>query len=74
MPPVLDHIGLNVWKGRGIGPAPAHTAGLQHWTAQLPSVDEVRVRAEAAGVTVVAAEGGFLVRDPWQTAVHFTST
>ena len=20
------------------------------------------------------ADGGFLVRDPWQTAVHFTST
>jgi catechol 2,3-dioxygenase len=68
------HVGINVWKGPGVGPAPAHTAGLQHWTVQLPSVDEVRVRAEAAGVAVESADGGFLVRDPWQTAVHFTST
>jgi catechol 2,3-dioxygenase len=68
------HVGINVWKGRGVGPAPAHTAGLQHWTAQLPSVDEVRMRAEAAGVAVEAADDGFLVRDPWQTAVHFTAT
>ena len=68
------HVGINVWQGRGVGPAPAHTAGLLHWTVQLPSLDEVRVRAEAAGVAVEAADGGFLVRDPWQTAVHFTST
>jgi catechol 2,3-dioxygenase len=68
------HVGINVWKGPGVGPAPAHTAGLQHWTVQLPSVDEVRVRAEAAGMAAEPADGGFLVRDPWQTAVHFTST
>jgi catechol 2,3-dioxygenase len=68
------HLGINVWKGRGVGPAPAHTAGLRHWTVQLPSVDEVRVRAEAAGVAVEAGDGGFLVRDPWRTAVHFIST
>ncbi len=68
------HVGINVWQGRGVGPAPAHTAGLQHWTVQLPSVDEVRVRAESAGVVVEPADGGFLVRDPWQTAVRFTTT
>ena len=68
------HLGINVWNGRGVGPAPAHTAGLRHWTVQLPSVDEARVRAESVGVTVEPADGGFLVRDPWQTAVHFTST
>ena len=68
------HLGFNVWHGRGVGPAPEHTAGLRHWTVQLPSVAEVRVRAEAAGVAVEPADGGFLVRDPWQTAVHFTST
>ena len=60
--------------GRGVGPAPAHTAGLRHWTVQLPSVDAVRGRAEAAGAAVEPADGGFLVRDPWHTAVHFTST
>ena len=68
------HLGINVWKGRGVGPAPAHTAGLRHWTVQLPSVDEVRVRAEAAGVAVEVAGSGIEIRDPWQTTVHFTST
>ena len=68
------HLGINVWKGRGVNPAPAHTAGLQHWTVELPSVDEVRMRAEAEEIAVETADGGFLVRDPWQTTVHFTST
>ena len=50
------HLGVNVWKGRGVGPAPAHTAGLHRWTVQLPDVDAVRARVEAAGLAVEAAE------------------
>jgi catechol 2,3-dioxygenase len=30
------HLGINVWQGRGVGPAPAHTAGLREWIAVLP--------------------------------------
>ena len=44
---------------------------------QLPTdaeVAEVRARAEAAGVEVEPADGGFLVRDPWRTAVAIVST
>jgi catechol 2,3-dioxygenase len=65
------HLGFNVWNGRGVGPAPEHTAGLRHWTVELPAgaVAEVRARVEAAGVGVEPVAGGFLVRDPWQTAV-----
>jgi catechol 2,3-dioxygenase len=67
------HLGFNVWNGRGAGPPPEHTAGLRHWTVQLPAGDvaDVRARAEAAGETVETTDGGFLVRDPWQTAVAF---
>ena len=68
------HLGFNVWNGRGAGPAPAHTVGLRHWTVQLPAaadVAEVRARAEAAGRAIEPADGGFLVRDPWSTAVAF---
>jgi catechol 2,3-dioxygenase len=68
------HLGFNVWNGRGVGPAGPHTVGLRHWTVQLPGdahVAEVRARAEAAGAAVEAVDGGFLVRDPWQTAVVF---
>ncbi len=71
------HLGFNTWKGRGIGPAPAHTVGLRHWTVQLPTnadVAEVRTRAEAAGITIDAVDGGFRARDPWQIAVEFVST
>ena len=71
------HLGFNVWRGRGVGAPPAHTVGLRHWTVQLPTdaeVAEVRARAEAAGVEVEPVDGGFLVRDPWRTAVAIVST
>ena len=68
------HLGVNVWNGRGVGPAPEHTAGLRHWTIQLPDVAAVRERVEAAGAAVEPVEGGFIVRDPWQTAVRFLNT
>jgi catechol 2,3-dioxygenase len=70
------HLGLNVWNGQGAGPAPEHTAGLRHWTVRLPSeteVAEVRGRVQAAGLAAEPVTGGFLVRDPWRTAVTFTT-
>jgi catechol 2,3-dioxygenase len=71
------HLGFNVWQGQGVGPAPEHTVGLRHWTVQLPTdaeIAEVRARVEAAGAPVELLHGGFLTRDPWQTAVAFVST
>jgi catechol 2,3-dioxygenase len=68
------HLAFNVWKGRGVGPPPAHATGLRRWTVQLPTVedvDEVRARLDAGGVAVVDLDGGFLARDPWETAVAF---
>ena len=62
------HLGFNVWRGHGVGAPPAHTVGLRHWTVVLPTaadVAEVRARVAAAE----ELEGGFLVRDPWGTAV-----
>jgi catechol 2,3-dioxygenase len=66
------HLGVNVWQGRGVGPAPAHTAGLREWTVELPSPDDVeavRGRLVAAGIPVEDRPGGLLVRDPWDTAL-----
>ncbi len=66
------HLGINVWNGRGVGPAPEHTAGLRHWTVELRTsaeVEAVRARVEGAGVAVEAAAAGFVVRDPWGTAL-----
>jgi catechol 2,3-dioxygenase len=70
------HVGLNIWKGRGVGPPPPHTVGLRNWTVELASeseVGEVRARIEAARLPVEAVKRGFRVRDPWQTAVDFVS-
>ena len=71
------HVGLNIWKGRGVGPAPAHAVGLRHWTAELPQATDVgalRARVEAAGQAAEAVPGGFRVRDPWEIAVDFVSS
>jgi len=63
-------LGLNVWKGEGVGPAPQHTAGLRNWTIELPEADagDLRRRLEEAGREVEPAERGFRVHDPWEIA------
>jgi catechol 2,3-dioxygenase len=68
------HLGFNVWLGRDVKPKPPATAGLRHWTVVLrraAEVDAVRARVQDAGLPVETHERGFLVRDPWQTAVAF---
>jgi catechol 2,3-dioxygenase len=69
------HLGFNVWLGPDVKPPPPHTAGLRQWTVQLQSPDEVaavRARVADAGLETENHETGFLVRDPWQTAVVFS--
>jgi catechol 2,3-dioxygenase len=68
------HVAFNVWNGEGVGPPPPHTAGLEHWTALLPTqadVAGVRRRVAAAGAPVDPVRGGFRTSDPWQSAVEF---
>jgi catechol 2,3-dioxygenase len=71
------HLGFNAWLGGDVTPRPAGTAGLRRWTVLLErpdQVDAVRSRVRAAGVDVEDLDDrGFLVRDPWQTAVMFTT-
>ena len=69
------HLGFNVWLGRNVAPPPPGTAGLREWTVVLESADQVedvRARVEQAGLPAQARDGGFIARDPWETAVAFT--
>lgn len=69
------HVGFNVWLGNDVKPRPPMTAGLREWTVVLESRDQVaavRARVLDAGLEARDREGGFLVRDPWETAVVFT--
>ena len=63
------HLGFNIWRGPGVGPAPEHSVGLRHWTIELPRPDLDAVRARLTDTEDL--EDGFLVRDPWDTAVAF---
>jgi catechol 2,3-dioxygenase len=62
------HLGLNTWRGQGVGPAPGGTVGLRRWTILLPDeadVERVRSRVVGAGLEHEERPGGFLVHDPW---------
>ena len=69
------HVGLNVWRGLGVPPAPADRVGLHHWTVVLPNADleALRSRATRAGVAGEDTPEGLLLRDPWGIAVLVTS-
>ncbi len=70
------HLGVNVWLGPDVRPRPANAPGLREWTVVLDSAEEVaavRARVAAAGLAADERDGGFLVRDPWETAVAFSA-
>jgi catechol 2,3-dioxygenase len=71
------HLGFNVWLGKNVGPPPDGTAGLRQWVVVLErpeEVEAVRERVRAAGQPSEERDGGFLVRDPWGTAVVVATT
>jgi catechol 2,3-dioxygenase len=66
------HVGFNVWRGRGVPPAPADAVGLRHWTLVVPDGAElaaVRARLEAIGAPAEQRPDGLLARDPSGIAV-----
>jgi len=64
------HLGLNTWRGEGVGPAPAGTVGLREWTVVLDadSLGALRGRLAAARLG-----DGDLVADPWGIRVRFVA-
>ena len=70
------HLAFNLWRGAGVGPAPADAVGLRHWTVELPdtaAVAAVRERVAAAGAAVADDAAGFVVADPWDIALRVTT-
>lgn len=71
------HLAFNTWQGLGAPPSPIESAGLDHWSIVLPTSDDVRAveaRLLAGGFEPSAIEGGFEVRDPWQTALRIVAS
>lgn len=70
------HLGANVWRGRGVGPVSDHVVGLGHWSAVLPTAEDVAgvaARARAAGAPVVEMDGTVTVADPWGMRLQLTA-
>lgn len=68
------HLGLNVWRGRGIPPVPGDAIGLHHWTVLIDpeSLAALATRLDAAGVERAPIDGGgFSIRDPWNAVTAF---
>jgi catechol 2,3-dioxygenase len=63
------HLGLNLWRGAGAGPAPAGAVGLRRWTlfvADEQELERLRGRVAAAGIAHEERDGGLLLSDPWR--------
>lgn len=70
------HLGLNVWNGVGAPAAPPNSIGLRDYTIVLPdeaALQAVVGRAERAGFTVVAANGGHRIVDPAGVGVRLAA-
>lgn len=67
------HLGLNVWRGRGVPPASEDAVGLDHWTVHIdsPAVEELRKRLTAAGLPFEDRGEGLLATDPWEMKTLF---
>ena len=67
------HVAYNLWRGAGIGAAPAGSVGLRHWTlvtADQAERDAVRERLVALRAPFDDREDGtLLARDPFGIAV-----
>ena len=69
------HLGLNIWAGRGIPPAPPDAAGLKWYQVLLPdeaSLQAALGRLEEAGAPAQEHAQGWLGRDPAGNGVLLT--
>jgi catechol 2,3-dioxygenase len=69
------HVAFNVWSGRGIGPAPEHSLGLDHFSFHVSPSDLAAVlgRLKAAAWPFEENSAGLLVRDASGNALMLTA-
>jgi catechol 2,3-dioxygenase len=68
------HVAVNVWHSHGAGIRNAKRAGLDWFAMEIndqPTMDGVKKRLDAAGVTNQPIPGGFAATDPWGTSIRF---
>lgn len=66
------HLGLNVWAGEGVPPAPENAAGLRSFSIAITdaqALDELHRHLQDAGIAVKKTPDGLETRDPDQNAV-----
>jgi len=66
------HLGMNVWAGIGVPPAPEDRARMLWYEIVLPDDDALQAtvaRLQAAGAPILETDAGILVRDPAQNGV-----
>ncbi|MBC7789079.1 MAG: VOC family protein [Anaerolineae bacterium] len=69
------HLGINTWAGPGAAWPKADDARLLEWEILLPTASDADAAArsvEEAGYSVTRAEAGWMLVDPWGTAVRLT--
>jgi catechol 2,3-dioxygenase len=69
------HVAVNVWQSNGAGIRNGKRAGLDWFVMEIndqPTLDGVKKRLDAAGITTDSIPGGFAATDPWGIAIHFT--
>jgi len=70
------HVAINVWHSNGAGTRNCKRAGLNWFAMEInhqPTMDVVKNRLGAAGVSIDVIAGGFAATDPWGTSIRFTS-
>ena len=68
------HVGLNEWAGHGVPPAPPNSAGLRHFTIEVPTrrdLESLIGRLDRDGLRVAEAPGAFEAKDPSANNVWF---
>lgn len=69
------HVGANVWHSNGAGARNGNRTGLDWFSMEVtdqPTLDDLKRRLSAAGVTTDAIPDGFVAADPWGTRIRFT--